>query len=81
MSDFKIPPTEVPLNIKAKYLGKSDPFSFIKGKVYDIIGKDEVLGWYRVIDETGFDPEIEEYPGYLYGINWDEFEIVSGKLI
>ncbi|MCC8014660.1 MAG: hypothetical protein LIO87_05645 [Eubacterium sp.] len=78
---MKIPPTEIPVNVKMRYLGESDPFRFINGKTYDVIGKDEVLGWYRIIDELGYDPEVDEYPGYLHGWNDKTFEIVSGKLI
>ena len=39
--------------MKVKYTGKSDPLSFINGKVYEKIG--ESHGLWRVIDETGED--------------------------
>lgn len=48
--------------MKVKYIGKSDPLSFINGKVYDKIG--ESHGLWRIVDETGedylFDPRVFE---------------------
>ena len=40
--------------MKVKYIGKkSDPFIFIKNKVYDKLGEEH--GYWRVVDETGED--------------------------
>lgn len=41
--------------MKVKYLGESDPFELLNGKVYDVIEIDEEVGWYRIIDETDED--------------------------
>lgn len=48
---------------KVRYRGQSDPVSLIHGKVYDVIGIEK--GWYRLIDEEGYD-EYEDVQGYLY---------------
>jgi hypothetical protein len=42
-----------------KYLGESNSLTFINGKLYTVIGKENEL--YRIIDETGED--------YLYSLN------------
>lgn len=39
--------------MKGKWLGDSDPTELIKGKEYEIVGIDEGLDSYGVIDETG----------------------------
>ena len=39
--------------IIAKYLGKTDPISLIKGKLYEVISIER--DWFRIIDETGGD--------------------------
>ena len=51
---------------KVRYLGESDPFYLLKGKIYEVIEEDEE-GYYRIIDETGDD--------YLY--DTDDFEVVE----
>lgn len=53
--------------MKVKYFGESDPLELLNGKIYDVIEIDEVLGWYRIVDETGED--------YLYPA--EDFEIVE----
>lgn len=58
--------------MKVKFLGETDPFALINGKVYDVISIEE--GWYRIIDEEGFD-ETQEIQGYLYPP--ELFEIVE----
>ena len=52
---------------KVKYLGKTDRFGLIKGKVYDVISVEK--DWYRIVDETGED--------YLYPP--EKFEIVNNE--
>ena len=39
--------------MKKKYIGKGDPLSLIKDKIYDVISVER--GWYRIVDETGED--------------------------
>lgn len=39
--------------MKKKYIGKDDPLSLIKDKIYDVISVER--GWYRIVDETGED--------------------------
>ena len=51
--------------VKVRFIGKSDPFCFVNGKVYEKVG--ESHGYWRVIDETGED--------YLYSPK--VFEIVD----
>lgn len=58
--------------MKVKFIGESDPFALINGKIYDVISVEK--GWYRIIDETGAD-EDDETPGYLYPS--EAFEIVE----
>ena len=58
--------------MKVKFIGESDPFALLNGKVYDVISIEE--GWYRIIDEEGVD-EDDELPGYLYPP--EAFEIVE----
>lgn len=58
-----------------KYTGVSDPLTFLSGKEYEVLGIED--GMYRIIDEEGYDPELDEVPGYLYPP--DDFEIVSGS--
>jgi hypothetical protein len=41
--------------MKVKYIGESDPLELLNGKVYDVLEVDEMVGWYRVVDETGDD--------------------------
>lgn len=45
-----------------KYLGKTDPFTLVNGKLYEVISIER--GWLRIIDETGedylFPPELFE---------------------
>lgn len=56
--------------MKVKYLGESNPFALLNGKVYDVISVEDGPGdtkWYRIVDETEED--------YLY-ID-EDFEIVS----
>ncbi len=53
--------------MKVKYVGESDPLELLNGKIYDVIEIDEVLGWYRIVDETGED--------YLYPA--EDFEIIK----
>ena len=53
--------------MKVKYVGESDPLELLNGKIYDVIEIDEVLGWYRIVDETGED--------YLYPA--EDFEIIN----
>ncbi len=60
-----------------RYLGDSDPLSLINGKEYEVLAIE--CGWYRIIDEEGYDPEFDEIPGYLYPPNPFLFEIVSGS--
>jgi len=61
--------------MKVRYLGESDPLTFLNGKEYEVLGIEN--GMYRIIDEEGYDPEFDEIPGYLYSP--DDFEIVSGS--
>jgi len=60
-----------------KYHGESDPIYFIDGKEYEVLGIE--CGMYRIIDETGYDPDDEndDPPGYLY--DPENFEIISGS--
>ena len=48
--------------VKVRYIGESDPFCCIKGKIYDKIG--ESHGMWKVVDEMGedylYDPELFE---------------------
>ena len=48
--------------MKAKYIGKSNEFYCINGKVYDVIG--ESNGYWKVVDESGedylYDPSVFE---------------------
>lgn len=53
--------------MKVKYVGESGPLELLNGKIYDVIEIDEVLGWYRIVDETGED--------YLYPA--EDFEIIK----
>ena len=53
--------------MKVKYVVESDPLELLNGKIYDVIEIDEVLGWYRIVDETGED--------YLYPA--EDFEIIK----
>lgn len=40
--------------------------AIIKGNVYECLGEDpDMKGWYRVIDESGYDDD-EELQGYLF---------------
>lgn len=39
--------------MKKKFVGISDTFSLLNGKVYEVISIEE--GWYRIVDETGED--------------------------
>ena len=44
--------------MKVKYIGESDPFALLQGKIYDVLSVEEGPGgedWYRVVDETGED--------------------------
>ena len=45
------------------FKGKSDPTQLLNGKEYEVIAVED--GWYRVIDEEGYDPD-EDVQGYLY---------------
>lgn len=49
--------------MKVKFLGETDPISLINGKEYEVVAVED--GWYRIIDEEGYD-EDEEIQGYLY---------------
>lgn len=53
--------------MKVRFIGESDPFCFIKGKEYEVVGTSH--GYLRVVDETGED--------YLYSP--DVFEHVEEK--
>ena len=48
--------------MKVKYIGESDPFVLLNGKIYDVLSVEK--SWYRVIDEEGDDGH--EPKGYLY---------------
>lgn len=39
--------------MRKKYIGITDEFSIINGKVYEILGLSR--GWYRIVDESGED--------------------------
>ena len=41
--------------MKAVYIGDSDELGLINGKIYEIVGEEESLDMYSVIDETGED--------------------------
>ena len=58
--------------MRVKYIGESEPLMLINGKIYECLGIEE--GWYRVIDEEGYD-ENEEIQGYLYPKHF--FEVVE----
>lgn len=49
--------------IIAKYLGKTDPISLIKGKLHEEISIER--NWFRILNETGED---YLYPPELYEI-------------
>lgn len=55
--------------MKKKYIGKTDKFSLINGKIYEIL--DVSRGWYRIVDESGEDylyPSeffVDENPNFL----------------
>ncbi|MGN1399343.1 MAG: hypothetical protein ACI4WG_05045 [Erysipelotrichaceae bacterium] len=51
--------------LKVKWLGKTDNFGLIEGKIYEVISIEKE--WYRIVDETGED--------YLYPP--EKFEIVK----
>lgn len=51
--------------MKARYIGKSDEFYCINGKVYEVVG--EAHGMLKVIDESGED--------YLYSP--EMFEVIK----
>lgn len=53
--------------MKGIYHGESDPLELIDGREYEIIGKNEKMHMYSVIDETGED--------YMYDM--DSFEIIE----
>lgn len=53
--------------LRVRYNGKSSPIYCIKGKEYDVIGKQ--CGYWRVIDESGED--------FLY--RPDHFEVLEGN--
>ena len=53
--------------MKVKYIGETDPTTFIKGKIYEVISIEQK--WYRIVDETNED--------YLYPP--DKFEIVEDQ--
>lgn len=59
-----------------RYCGESDPISLLQGKEYEVLSIEG--GLYRIIDEEGYDPELDELPGYLYSP--DDFDIVSGSV-
>lgn len=59
--------------MKVRYTGTYYAVSLIQGKIYDVIGIED--GFYRIIDEEGFDPD-EDVQGYLFSPN--DFEIVEG---
>lgn len=61
--------------MKVKYLGDSDPITFLNEKEYEVLSIE--CGMYRIVDEEGYDPEFDEIPGYLYPP--EDFEIVSGS--
>ncbi len=58
--------------MKVKYIGESEPLMLINNKIYECLGEEE--GYYRVIDEEGYD-ESQEIQGYLYPIKF--FEVVE----
>lgn len=58
--------------MKVRYKGETDPCCLINGKVYECLGEEN--GYYRIIDEEGYD-EDEEVQGYLYPP--ESFEIVE----
>lgn len=58
--------------MRVKYIGDYYTVSLIKGKIYDVISVEH--GWYRIIDEEGYD-EDEEIQGYLFPP--EEFEIIE----
>lgn len=39
--------------MKVKYIGKSDPFALLSGKIYEVLSIEK--DWYRIVDETGED--------------------------
>lgn len=53
--------------MKVRYLGESDPFQLLHGKIYEVTYIDEDTGWYSVVDETDDD--------YMYAP--EDFEIVE----
>ena len=55
--------------MKVKYIGKTDPATFIKGKIYEVISIEQKC--YRILDETNED--------YLYPP--DKFEIVEDQYL
>lgn len=55
--------------MKVKYIGETDPATFIKGKIYEVISIEQK--WYRIVDETNED--------YLYPP--DNFEIVKDQYL
>lgn len=58
--------------MRVKFLGESDPFALLNGKIYDVQSVEN--GWYRIIDETGSDVD-DAFPGYLYPP--EAFEVVE----
>ena len=58
--------------MKVKFLGESDPFALLNGKIYDVLSVEN--GWYRIVDESR-DDEDEDVPGYLYPP--EAFEVVE----
>lgn len=39
--------------MKVKYIGKSDPFALLSGKLHEVLSIEK--DWYRIVDETGED--------------------------
>ena len=38
--------------MKVRFLGEDDPLELRHNKIYDVIGVDNHVGWYRIVDET-----------------------------
>ena len=58
---------EMEVIAKYKYIGETDEFSFINGKIYNCVGYDKEHNMARLVDETNED--------YLYSLK--NFEIIE----
>ena len=47
-----------------RYVGETDFYMFINGKIYEVLEQDQASGWWHIIDESGeayMYPSIENF--------------------